>query len=60
LYYAVILVKLGDDHKLRGSTGNIARRSFRTTTSDSLLRETPKGCGNYITTIMGGQDDLAV
>jgi hypothetical protein len=38
---------------------NIARRSFLTTTSDSLVRETPKGCGDCITGIMGGQYDLA-
>jgi hypothetical protein len=42
LYYAVILVKLGDDHKLRGSTRNIARRSFLTMTSDSLNQVTSK------------------
>jgi hypothetical protein len=39
---------------------NIARRSFLTMTSDSLIRETPKGCGDCITRIMGGQDYPAV
>jgi hypothetical protein len=29
-------------------------------TSDILIRETPKGCEDYITTIMGGQHDPAV
>jgi len=45
---------------MRASMRNVARRSFLTTTSDSLLRETPKGYGNCITTIMGGQDEPAV
>ena len=50
----------GDDDKMRASTTNIARRSFLARTSDSLIPETPKGCGDCITTIMGGQDDFAV
>jgi hypothetical protein len=49
-----------DDDKVRASTKNIAPRSFLKITSDSLLREIPKGCGDCITTIICGQDDLAV
>jgi len=42
---------------MRSSTRNIARISFRTMTADSLIRETPKGCEDCVTRIMGGQDD---
>jgi hypothetical protein len=52
--------KLGDDDKMRVSMRNIARSRFFTKTSDRLPRDTPKGCGNCIPTIMGGQDDPAV
>ena len=51
---------LGDDDKMRASTRNIARRSFLTMTSDSLLKETFKGCGGCTATDMGGQGDPAV
>ena len=50
--------KPGNDDKMRASTRNISLRSFLTMTSDNLIQETPKGCGDWITTIMGGQDDL--
>ena len=52
-------LKPGDD-RIRASTGNIARRRFRTIPSDGLIRETSICCGDRIATIIAGQDDLAL
>ncbi len=54
------VLPLSDGGKVKASTRNIDRRSFLKTTSDSLIRVIPKGRGNRITTMMGGQDDPAV
>lgn len=48
--------KIVDGDKTRTSTMNVPHNYILTVTLNSLIRETPDGCGDFIIPVVGGQD----